>query len=253
MFKALERELTKREVLKLLELSHTSLRCGKEEDFKGLVLGLQDILPFENAMCAHGNVVEILRDSDIEAGIKISDISYPEGYLDEYFQNDDFTSDAVLAELLTNLTPVSWLEVDERCSFNYRAAVSALDYNMRDGWTHGTIDPTSFDLTALFIGGPFKDSSVRSAKILEYVVPFYTQAYNRVLQKKAKPKESLTEREIEVLYWLKEGKSSWDISKILNCSERTVNFHFNNIKAKLGVVNRAQAVATGLQYGIIHF
>jgi DNA-binding CsgD family transcriptional regulator len=40
---------------------------------------------------------------------------------------------------------------------------------------------------------------------------------------------------------------------ILRCSKRTVDFHINNLKNKLNAFSRAQAVAIGLQYGIIDF
>lgn len=53
----------------------------------------------------------------------------------------------------------------------------------------------------------------------------------------------LSEREKEVLGWLKQGKTSWAISVILNISERTVNYHVGNILRKLGVCNRTHAVA----------
>lgn len=61
----------------------------------------------------------------------------------------------------------------------------------------------------------------------------------------------LSPREKEVLGWLRMGKTSWDVSKILRISERTVNYHVNNIMRKLGVVNRTQAVsvATNLDAG----
>ena len=83
------------------------------------------------------------------------------------------------------------------------------------------------------------------------MIPFYAQAYNNVLKQKAIQATGLTAREKEVLNWIKEGKSSWEISRIFQCSEWTVNFHVANIKAKLGVVNRAQAVAVGLWHGEI--
>ena len=57
----------------------------------------------------------------------------------------------------------------------------------------------------------------------------------------------LTIREVEVLKWLKEGKSSFEVSMILNISEKTVNFHCNNIMRKLDAVNRVQAVAIALE------
>jgi len=57
------------------------------------------------------------------------------------------------------------------------------------------------------------------------------------------PLQSLSPREREVLMWLSRGKTSWAISVILQISERTVNYHVNNILRKLGVINRMQAVS----------
>jgi len=55
--------------------------------------------------------------------------------------------------------------------------------------------------------------------------------------------QPLSPREREVLKWLKCGKTSWAISVILRISERTVNYHVNNIMRKLNVINRIQAVS----------
>jgi len=56
-------------------------------------------------------------------------------------------------------------------------------------------------------------------------------------------KALLSKREREVLNWLNRGKTSWDISMILNISERTVNYHVGNIMRKLGVNSRLHAVS----------
>lgn len=53
---------------------------------------------------------------------------------------------------------------------------------------------------------------------------------------------SLTSKEKEVLLWVMQGKTSWEVGTILSMSERTVKFHLHNIYTKLNVVNRAQAV-----------
>ncbi len=60
--------------------------------------------------------------------------------------------------------------------------------------------------------------------------------------------KTLSPREKEVLKWLKCGKTSWAISVILQISERTVNYHVNNIMRKLGVINRMQAVSAAANY-----
>lgn len=62
---------------------------------------------------------------------------------------------------------------------------------------------------------------------------------------------NLTDREVEILRWLMEGKSSWDVGKILSISERTVKYHVNNICVKLNAVNRTHAVAKAILNNII--
>ena len=53
---------------------------------------------------------------------------------------------------------------------------------------------------------------------------------------------SLTEREGEVLHWLAEGLTNWEISQALGNREATVSKHLERVFAKLGVPNRAAAV-----------
>ena len=53
----------------------------------------------------------------------------------------------------------------------------------------------------------------------------------------------LTTRERDSLALVAEGKTDWEISKILGVSEATARFHVDNGRRKLDAVNRAQAVA----------
>jgi len=54
--------------------------------------------------------------------------------------------------------------------------------------------------------------------------------------------EQLSEREIETLTWSARGKTSDEIATILGLSKRTVDFHMDNARGKLGVATRTQAV-----------
>jgi DNA-binding CsgD family transcriptional regulator len=47
------------------------------------------------------------------------------------------------------------------------------------------------------------------------------------------------------------GKTNWEISLILNISERTVKFHIQNTMEKLQASSRAHAVAIALGEGLI--
>jgi two-component system nitrate/nitrite response regulator NarL len=61
----------------------------------------------------------------------------------------------------------------------------------------------------------------------------------------------LTARELEVLSLAAEGLSSPAIGRSLHLSETTVKTHFAHLYAKLGASNRAAAVATALEQGLI--
>ncbi len=61
----------------------------------------------------------------------------------------------------------------------------------------------------------------------------------------------LTTREREVLCWTGEGKTAYEIGQILRISERTVNFHVNNVLLKLAATNKVQAVVKAIATGLI--
>jgi DNA-binding CsgD family transcriptional regulator len=67
------------------------------------------------------------------------------------------------------------------------------------------------------------------------------------------PDESaaLTQREIEVLALAADGLNTPDLARHLGISPATVRTHLANIYEKLGVGNRAGAVARGLRLGVI--
>lgn len=61
----------------------------------------------------------------------------------------------------------------------------------------------------------------------------------------------LSERHIEMLYWVAEGKSNWEISKILETNSMYINNCLRKIYIYLDAVNRAHAVAKAMRIGII--
>jgi len=61
----------------------------------------------------------------------------------------------------------------------------------------------------------------------------------------------LTAREQQVLLWCAYGKTSWEIGRILDCQESTVNFHIGNILRKFSVTSRVAAVIKAMRYGML--
>ncbi|ATM04764.1 MULTISPECIES: transcriptional regulator SdiA [Raoultella] len=64
------------------------------------------------------------------------------------------------------------------------------------------------------------------------------------------PEMKFSRRELEILKWTAEGKTSAEVAIILSISENTVNFHQKNMQRKFNAPNKTQiacyAVATGL-------
>ncbi|MGB4813100.1 MAG: LuxR C-terminal-related transcriptional regulator [Methylophilaceae bacterium] len=56
--------------------------------------------------------------------------------------------------------------------------------------------------------------------------------------------QGLSDREHEIIHWVRMGKTNFEISMILSISPNTVKNHLKRIFSKLDVTCRAQAVAT---------
>ncbi len=66
------------------------------------------------------------------------------------------------------------------------------------------------------------------------------------------PRMELTTREVEVLRYASKGLRNKEIARVIGRTEGTVKIHLRHILAKLGVVDRTEAVTIALQRGIIH-
>ncbi|MEU1020934.1 response regulator transcription factor [Streptomyces sp. NPDC005904] len=65
------------------------------------------------------------------------------------------------------------------------------------------------------------------------------------------PPDGLTARETEVLVLIAEGMSNHEIARALHVSTATVKTHINNLFAKAGLKDRAQAVRYAYDHGLV--
>jgi LuxR family quorum-sensing transcriptional regulator LasR len=99
----------------------------------------------------------------------------------------------------------------------------------------------------MMMNGRFKMHHSATASIRSSIVPL-----TRLNQEVDPPKKiKLTPREKEVLMWSAAGKSSWEITRIISCTEAGVNYHFCNIRRKFGVRSRWVALVMALEQGLI--
>lgn len=61
----------------------------------------------------------------------------------------------------------------------------------------------------------------------------------------------LSMRELEVLRWTADGKTAWEVGRILGISEQTATRHAYRAAQKLGCVSKMQAVAKALRLGLV--
>lgn len=89
----------------------------------------------------------------------------------------------------------------------------------------------------------------RDAYLLDLLMPHLHLALHRMLPScegrngaELAPTILLSKREIQVLHWVRNGKTNQEIGQILGISAPTVKNHLQKIMRKLNVSNRAQAV-----------
>jgi DNA-binding CsgD family transcriptional regulator len=247
----LESSLSKGELITLLEFMYKSLSCEEKDDFIGLFPIIKELIPFDHASA-------VLGYRNIE-GITVIDginISYPDQFCREYKLRNYFQRDAVVRGCFTTSDFQYWC-VERRRPCQPEELVSfAADFGMREGYAKGSRPFGNGKLGSMF---SFASSTVnpetRIDAIMELTIPHLHLALSRVYNKRRFPASSitLTNREREILNWVKQGKSSWDISVILSITERTVNFHIYNIMQKLGTINRTQSVAVAAHLGLIDY
>jgi DNA-binding response OmpR family regulator len=112
----------------------------------------------------------------------------------------------------------------ESMPFVFLTALGDIDNELK-GWQLGADDyltkPVDYDVLAALI----------------------TARLARVARSAVWPKQvGLRVREVETLTWAARGKTFWEIGEILGLSKRTVEFHLENARRKLGVATRTQAL-----------
>jgi transcriptional regulator EpsA len=105
------------------------------------------------------------------------------------------------------------------------------------------------------VRGPFDG---RLALYLDILMPHLLAALARVLAHEARaqndskrPAGLITPREIEVLIWVRDGKTNDEIADILGLSMLTVKNHLRHAMKKLDVRTRGQAVAKAIALGFL--
>lgn len=166
--------------------------------------------------------------------------------------------DPTVSHCLGSTVPLIWEPRTFRSRKEKQFYEEACGYGIRSGITYpvhgadGEFGVISF-VSATLAGKKFRSELDHCMPALALIRDYVFESSRRFagLTGASAGAIHLTPRELESLKWAMEGKSSWEISKILRCSEATVNFHFANIRSKFSVSTRQQAVVKAIRLGLI--
>jgi len=103
------------------------------------------------------------------------------------------------------------------------------------------------------------EPGLRELQMASMLVPHVFSTYCRALSRERAPiavpqaqvDGALSEREVEILHWVREGKSNHEIGMVLSISPLTVKNHVQRILKKLQASNRTQAVSKAISLRLL--
>lgn len=177
--------------------------------------------------------------------------NYPTGWTDRYLKERYERVDPVIVSVQIRQEPFEWgLGADNQKldPAQVRLLEEASAFGIRCGLTIPIHDMCGPPAAVTFASDArrraFRKSITRNRRVLQFMAVIL----HAHIRRKLYPDTTLmglhfSPRERECLHWLAEGKSARDIGQILNISRRTVVFHVENAKRKLGVRTTYQALA----------
>ena len=183
--------------------------------------------------------------------------TYPVEWTDRYWDQGYYSVDPVINYCANHITPITWdkLAPIKPLGGGERMMNEAGDFGLRAGVTmpvhspHGELGILSY---ALDRATPEAWRCAEQSKpYVQLMGGYLHEAMRRVSRVSGLTDALLSGRELECLRWVADGKSSWEIGRLLNLSERTVNFHIERSMAKLNVCNRQHAIAKAIISGLL--
>ena len=212
--------------------------------------GLQGPLPHETLICAWGDIDSACYKYEVYSRA-VLDESFTCGLADPV--------DGLLARLIAE-----WLRKERKpCIYNADSdtgnscppalATIFRHHNFQRVVAHGLHFKNGADSFFVFVNGS-PGFGLRDGYFVEMMIPHLHTTLHRVTEldenesyvDKITTSQVLSEREIQVLGWVRDGKTNQDIAQILDISPLTVKNHMQKILRKLKVSNRAQAVAKAI-------
>jgi LuxR family quorum-sensing transcriptional regulator LasR len=241
--------------MKSIERFADLMRRSTVEDWRNQVFKLGSDLGYERVMLA----ISSDPHAPAEAGFFFVQSNYSPDWRNKYDAEKMGHVDPTVTHCISKATPLIWSPgifsarkqqemYEEACGYGLRSGVTLPIHGAR-----GELGALCF-VTDVKPDQRFRRDTNLNIPELSCLRDFIFETSLQFMQPSCPAEEpaSITHRELECLKWSAAGKSSWEIGQILNCTEATVNFHFNNLRRKFNTTSRQHVVIKAINLGLIH-
>ncbi len=214
-----------------LRFTEQYLGVHSEDDIKSSIPWLNKIIDFDSALIIN---------------FKLGDIKKPKiTSMVPYFRSSDLhqcnansiESSNILNHLRTTLSTQK--------TFTQMCKISCSGSGLISGISNSENNTAT---AVLLMNKENTDFSIQH-QIIDYILPHIDSAIARYTPNNT---INLSDRQLEVLEWVSQGKSNWEVASILNVSENTIKFHVSNICKKLNVHKRCHAIAIASKLNLVN-
>jgi LuxR family quorum-sensing system transcriptional regulator CciR len=215
-------------------------------DLEKLRLGIEDVareFGLRYFLLAHH--VSVLGPNIVQLG------NYPDDWANTMRTKRHFTQDPVIHACQKTAAPFLWSELDRIIQLS-SAQRKILEDVRKAGFGAAFTVPIHIPGECIGSGsfavtqGKRFDRSV--IPLVQYVASFAFEAARRLALKpdqlRSEPAAApgLTQRQLDCIVLMAQGKSDWDVGKILGISRRTVQEHIDAARKRYGVASRMQLI-----------
>jgi transcriptional regulator EpsA len=189
---------------------------------------------------------------------KVLHHNYPPNYFEEMATADGRVDSPLMKKWRSTQEPVIFQSGRDDQSFPEDWIRIFNKYELRNTVAHGVLDVHHTVATYFIFSRIPGEVGEKEIFLLKMITPHLHLALVRSLtnvqefSRLTAPHEALSDRQKEILIWINEGKTNWEIAQILDMTEKNVKYHIEQILAKLQVKNRIQAAAKAMLLGLLH-
>jgi len=235
-------------ISQLLDIS-SSFIFARSNELNTVFEKVEKIIPISN-----GLLCQIYKSKNKKTDFRVrlcSSYKIDKKFFTDYTSTKMIEIDPIIKSSYYSSSPILWIDA-LRSEFKNNEFTSFLaKYGMYNGLAYIFRDNNSEWSTYLCLGN--NNSKIGSPHYLfiTHLVPYFHNALKNISKLQITRAKNISLRELEVLRWVAEGKTYWEVSKILTISERTVRFHIGNVAEKLNAKNSTHAITKAIRLNLL--